>query len=61
MSKVVGLGVHEVGGYLLLYTFVLNTSSIGYYYVQNDTLHFGVGAQLPSPRFSASATCIHCA
>ena len=25
-----GLGVHEVGSYLLLYTFILNTSSIGY-------------------------------
>ena len=29
MSKVGGLGVHEVGGYLLLYTFILNTSGIG--------------------------------
>ena len=26
MSKVGGLGVHEVGGYL--YTFILNTSSV---------------------------------
>ena len=33
MSKVGGgggLDVHEVGGYLLLYTSILNTSSIGY-------------------------------
>ena len=25
-----GVGVHEVGSYLLLYAFILNTSSIGY-------------------------------
>ena len=29
-QHVKGLGVHEVGGYLLLYTFILNTSSISY-------------------------------
>ena len=25
-----GVGIHEVGSYLLLYTFILNTSGIGY-------------------------------
>ena len=42
MSKVGGLGIHKVGGYL---TFILNISGIGYY-VLHDNLQFW-GAQPP--------------
>ena len=31
MSKVGGLGVHELGGNYYIVVFILNTSGIGYY------------------------------
>ena len=69
MSKVGELGVCEVGGYLLLYTFILNTFH-RLFVIFHDNLQFGeaqpplsksgggLKPPLPPPRFSTSV--IYC-